>query len=71
MMQEARAHRKTNCRHHWVIDPAEGATSRGRCRLCGQSKDFFNVYEDVVAELEARGVESQHPVGAGFRRKAA
>lgn len=30
------------CRHHWLIEPANGPTSRGRCRLCGDERDFRN-----------------------------
>ena len=70
-MNRTQTQREKDCQHHWVIDPAEGATSNGRCRLCGTSKSFFNVYEDVVADLQARGVEPQQAVGAAVRRKAA
>ena len=30
------------CAHHWLIEPAKGATSKGVCRLCGESRQFNN-----------------------------
>lgn len=30
------------CRHHWVIASPNGATSAGRCKLCGETKEFRN-----------------------------
>ena len=70
-MNRTQTQREKACQHHWVIDQADGPTSNGRCRFCGTSKNFLNVYEDVVAELEARATELQSAVGAGARRKAA
>lgn len=28
--------------HHWFIEEAKGPTSSGRCRLCGDEKEFRN-----------------------------
>ena len=30
------------CRHHWVIEPANGRRSRGECRNCREVRDFEN-----------------------------
>ena len=30
------------CTHHWVIDPPDGPTSMGRCKRCGEKKEFYN-----------------------------
>ena len=30
------------CNHHWIIDSANGPTSRGTCKLCQQIRDFTN-----------------------------
>ena len=30
------------CRHHWVIEPANGRYSRGECRNCHQIRTFEN-----------------------------
>ena len=32
----------TVCAHHWVIEPANGPTSKGRCRRCREERDFQN-----------------------------
>ena len=40
-MEEAPA-----CRHHWVIEPANGRYSRGECRNCHEERAFENsIYE--------------------------
>ena len=41
-----------SCRHHWVIDAANGPTSHGRCKHCGQERDFFNNPEDAPKREE-------------------
>jgi len=33
------------CVHHWVIDPPNGAVSEGRCKVCGEKKEFRNSFE--------------------------
>ncbi len=33
------------CTHHWVIDTPEGPFSKGRCRLCGEEREFSNSAE--------------------------
>ena len=30
------------CTHHWMIEPADGETSRGVCKLCGDTREFAN-----------------------------
>ena len=30
------------CHHYWVIEVANGPTSRGECKYCGETRDFFN-----------------------------
>ena len=32
----------TTCAHHWDIEPANGPTSPGVCRNCGNTKEFVN-----------------------------
>lgn len=29
--------------HHWVIESANGPTSKGMCKLCNAEKEFHNV----------------------------
>jgi hypothetical protein len=33
------------CVHYWIIDIPAGPVSRGKCRLCGESREFRNYLE--------------------------
>ncbi len=33
------------CRHHWLIQAADGPTSNGVCRICGEVREFKNYVE--------------------------
>lgn len=35
------------CNHFWVIEIANGPRSRGVCKFCGESKDFYNSITDI------------------------
>jgi hypothetical protein len=39
---------KSTCKHHWVIETPEKATSKGVCKLCGEVKIFDNVIEQFI-----------------------
>jgi len=28
------------CRHHWIIESPHGALSDGRCKICGEERQF-------------------------------
>jgi hypothetical protein len=30
------------CRHHWVIESAQGPISWGECQICHEGKEFTN-----------------------------
>ncbi len=34
-----------DCTHHWVIEPPNGAVSKGKCKLCGTDQEFRNSFE--------------------------
>lgn len=36
------------CRHHWLIEPPNGPTSKGVCKLCGEVKVFDNLLADLM-----------------------
>ena len=36
------------CRHHWVIQPADGPVSDGSCQACGESREFKNYVESAT-----------------------
>ena len=35
----------THCSHHWIIETPKGPVSKGRCKLCGEEKEFSNSAE--------------------------
>ncbi len=35
------------CRHHWVIQAADGPVSNGSCRICGETREFKNYVESA------------------------
>jgi hypothetical protein len=34
------------CHHFWVIEVANGPKSRGQCKYCGATKEFYNAFPD-------------------------
>jgi hypothetical protein len=38
------------CRHHWLIESPHGATSMGRCKACGEVREFRNSAADTLWE---------------------
>ena len=36
------------CRHHWVIQPADGPVSNGACQICGETREFKNYVESAT-----------------------
>jgi hypothetical protein len=34
----------TTCRHHWIIETPTGPVSKGVCKLCGEKRDFENIF---------------------------
>ena len=43
------------CQHHWSIETPAGSTSRGRCRRCGEEREFRNSAEDYIWEKDGGG----------------
>jgi len=41
------------CQHHWLIETPRGATSHGRCKRCGEEREFRNSATDHVWEDES------------------
>ena len=33
---------ENQCQHYWIIEMANGPTSKGVCKYCGEERDFFN-----------------------------
>jgi hypothetical protein len=49
------------CQHHWLINAADGPTSAGVCRVCGEIKDFKN-YVETATWGDTRLINRQDPV---------
>jgi len=30
------------CKHHWIVEPPSGHVSKGVCKNCKATKDFYN-----------------------------
>jgi hypothetical protein len=41
------------CQHHWVIETPRGSLSAGRCKRCGEQREFRNSASDHVWEDES------------------
>ncbi len=42
------------CPHHWLIERHRENTSKGVCKLCGETKEFSNVYTPFPPRKKAR-----------------
>ena len=41
---------KPSCKHHWVIEAANGPVSWGECQICHEGKEFQNSITDSDRE---------------------
>lgn len=39
-----KAKKADTCHHFWVIDVANGPSSKGTCKYCGEKKEFLNAF---------------------------
>lgn len=39
-----------SCKHHWVIEPANGRISMGECQVCHKVKEFHNSISEYDRE---------------------
>lgn len=49
-LEEKGAPAAPECRHHWLIESPQGATSWGTCKLCGERREFMNSASDALWE---------------------
>lgn len=45
------------CRHHWAIEAPRGATSWGRCKRCGEMREFRNSVGDSYWETASERLD--------------
>jgi hypothetical protein len=41
---QVKVQEKEKCHHFWVIDVANGPSSLGKCKICGEKKEFMNAF---------------------------
>ena len=66
-MPEAAAPVQTDaCRHHWIIETPQGALSSGRCKRCGEEREFRNSTNDYIwdDDSSSRGYGSLRRAGS-------
>jgi hypothetical protein len=63
----AEADEPDSCTHTWVIDPPNGPTSEGHCKLCGEKREFRNSYEYTPSwtARSGRGPANKRNAAAG------
>ncbi len=44
------------CHHYWIIEVANGPTSRGICKYCGEEKEFLNTMPDFSDSKRGRSL---------------
>lgn len=76
MVQEAAVHenesqqQEPECRHHWIIEPPQGSTSWGQCKLCDARKEFANSAGDALWERDASSVIRNRWSGSASRGRS-
>ena len=50
-----------SCKHHWVIASPRGALSGGRCKRCGEEREFRNSTTDYVWDDDSTKDKSYTP----------
>ena len=64
---EASISSQPQCKHHWIIEPPAGPTSRGHCKNCGEERFFLNSTLEWVWENPA----SKSATEAGSKSESA
>jgi hypothetical protein len=44
---------EATCQHHWLIETPQGSLSHGRCKRCGEERQFRNSASDHLWEDES------------------
>ena len=57
------------CPHYWVLETPSGPVSRGKCKICGEEREFSNIftaswYEDDDLFFIQQGAGSSVQLGA-------
>ena len=60
------AEERSTCRHHWIIQPADGPVSLGVCRFCHEAKEFQNSVEEWGFDRVPLRARQRGPVREDF-----
>jgi len=52
--QEPSATAEQQCQHYWIIEVANGPTSMGECKYCGERRKFHNAFPTFNALRRGR-----------------
>ncbi len=44
IVKEKALKEEPKCHHFWVIDVANGPSSLGKCKVCGEKREFLNAF---------------------------
>jgi hypothetical protein len=55
---------ESDCNHHWVIESPNGPTSVGKCRTCGERREFKNSIQITSWESEGSHAHRNQPLSA-------
>ena len=51
------------CIHHWIVDPADGPISEGKCKRCGTVALFYNTFtKDLVNHIQIPETTLAEPI---------
>jgi hypothetical protein len=66
VIEEQTENLEPTCRHHWLIESPHGATSMGKCKVCGDVREFQNSAADTLWEGDP--MKSISRMGGGVHR---
>jgi hypothetical protein len=58
---------ESDCQHHWVIAAPQGAMSQGRCKRCGEEREFRNSTTDYVWDDDSTNKDKGYTPWRGTR----
>ena len=51
------------CAHYWLIEEPHGPSSKGKCKFCGEEKEFWNSNQgsaiDYITQSESKKIRKK------------
>ena len=60
---------EAKCPHYWLIEPPQGPTSMGVCKLCGATREFDNQFSKSPEVASGNGQEHKENELVNARRR--